>query len=321
MRKNKMDTISLINRFKLNGFMNAGKLALSSEESSELGKLSREVYDQILPDHPDHLSAEDGAGGVRGIPQHHPRIAELLNRVVSNPDVQSILESVLGPSYKIWQINFRRSLPTDKGLQLHQDGRGQVNICILLSENNEGDGATVFLPSTHLVQERIRELKLEASPGIFKLLGSLITPLTGKVGDIGFLFNRTWHGRSPNASDKFHDIIMIGFYPAGAHLSLMAPYLNWSKEFLQSIQGTRMGYLMDPSIGTELESDGRYRILAQDNTTSKSIPFSLEIETYPGKNQYQNNYKLRFSIIFLKIAMGTGRPFKRLYRKMIGSIA
>ena len=310
-----MRIASVISELKRRGFANAGQLALSPEEGRELGKLSREVCDKLPPGHTDLLNAEDGAGGVRGIPTHHPRIAELLNRVVSTPAVQSILESVMGPTYKIWQINFRRSLPSDKGLELHQDARGQVNLCISLSENKTGDGATVFMPSTHLLRERLRDINMGVPPGKFRFLGPLLTPLTAKVGDIGFLFNRTWHGRAPNRSDKVQDIIMIAFYPAGAHLNLKPPYLNWSQEFLRSIQGTRMGDLIDPSIGTELESDGRYRILALKSARREPMPFSLEIDEYPGDRNHRTNYRLKFSMMFLRNIKRAGKPFKRLLRK------
>ena len=52
----------------------------------------------------------------------------------------SFLEEVLGQNYKILAINFRRSMAGDPGLGLHQDGPGEVNMCICLDNNPNGDG-------------------------------------------------------------------------------------------------------------------------------------------------------------------------------------
>ena len=307
---------SILAKLKLNGFVNAGPLALTAEEVKELTDLSQQIYLQMGHDHPDYLQFEEGVGGVRGIPQHHPRIAELLNKLISAPEVEEVLQSVLGPVYKIWQINFRRSLPSDKGLSLHQDSPGQVNMCILLSDNSQGDGATVFLPSTHMLKERIRELKLEASSGVFNLIRPMLTMLSGRAGDVGFLFNRTWHGRTPNKTAQFQDIIMLGFYPADGYLHLHTPYLNWSRDFLNSIEHTKMGLLLDPQIGTVQESEGKYKILHTAESKNQPLPFAFEIENLKDNDHHKTNYRLRISVACLKFAMGSGRPFKRLLRKL-----
>ena len=115
---------ALIADLQSHGFVNAGQLALSSQEGNELARLTIDVYEGLTPDHPHYLSSKDAGDGVRGLPQHHSRISELLNQGVSNADVKAILSAVLGSSYKIWQIDFRRSRPGDNGLYLHQDAWG-----------------------------------------------------------------------------------------------------------------------------------------------------------------------------------------------------
>ena len=305
------------NRLKLRGFVNAGQLALNSQESGELAKLVCDMYESLPSDHPHYIADETGGGGQRGLPQHHPRIAELLDCVVANAAVRSVLESALGLSYKIWQIDFRRSKPGDKGLYLHQDAPGQVNLAIALSNNTNGSGATVFLPGSHLVPKRIRDWRIEVPTSLLILLPYLFTPLTGKIGDISFFFNRTWHGRFANTSTNLNDVIMIGFFPAGAYMDLAPPYVNWSAEFLQTIRGTELGRLIDPSIGTERQGDGSFKILSKENKTKTDLPYALAIETYQGRQYRLNNFKLSLSIILLRVIMGVGRPFARLFRKVI----
>ena len=130
-----MDLDQLIHKLKSDGFVNAGQLGLSVKESAELRRLADEVDSNLASDHPLYLSPKGGAGGVDCLPQLHPEIAKLIDKVVSNAKVKSILQSVLGENYKIAQINLRRAYMGDRGLSLHQDAPGQVNLAIFLSEN------------------------------------------------------------------------------------------------------------------------------------------------------------------------------------------
>lgn len=136
------------------------------------------------------------------------------------------------PGYKIWQIDFRRSKPGDSGLYLHQDAPGQLNIAVLLSDNSTGDGATIFLLSTHRIARRMKDLRVEVPPRVIRLAPFLFSPLTGRAGDISFFFNRTWHGRFANRSSRSYDVILIGFFPAGAQMGFPPPYVAWSPEIL-----------------------------------------------------------------------------------------
>jgi putative 2OG-Fe(II) oxygenase len=308
----------VIEQLKLFGFVNARQLALSVQESNELASLTKETFSHLNHDHPHFLNDEIGVTGMRGLPLHNDKITEILNKIVSNKSVKNVLEKVLGPDYKIWQIDYRRSVRGDKGLQLHQDGMGQLNMGILLSDNMTSDGSTVFLPQSHLVIRRIRDLRLELSPRLIKSFSFLFSYITGKVGDISFFFNRTWHGRCPNNSDRDNDIILIGFFPAGAAMSFLPPYVNWPVDFLENIKDTELGRLMNPSIGTEQQSNGLLKIISKQNNSLKELPYSLAIES---KQENQGNFKLRIIVIFLKVAMGGGRPFKVMFRKFKGKLA
>mgnify|MGYP003320096219 CR=1 FL=1 len=55
-------------------------------------------------------------------------------------------------------------------MYLHQDGIGETNIGILLSDNEEGLGSTIFLPSSHLIKTSMKKWNIETPPSILKFL-------------------------------------------------------------------------------------------------------------------------------------------------------
>ena len=91
-----MSSEQSIYKLKSDGFVNSGQVALSSKESAELSRLAQEVCNNLAPDHPLYLSPKGGVCGVDCLPHLHPEIARLIDKVVSNSKVISILQSVLG---------------------------------------------------------------------------------------------------------------------------------------------------------------------------------------------------------------------------------
>jgi putative 2OG-Fe(II) oxygenase len=310
-----MELSSLINSFKEKGFVNIGSAPLSSKELDELVQLSVGVAKRLNSDHPHFTKIGSLAEVVQCLPQHHPRISELLDSIFVNPDIQLVLRSVLGPDYKIWQINFRRAMPGDRGLYLHQDPKGELNLVILASEGSDGAGSTIFLPGSHLVQKTMQDWKIEIPPYLLMKISDLFTPLKGKVGDIAFFFNRTWHGRHSNNSDNSHDCILVSFYPAGVSYGWEEGYGAWSAEFLSKVEGTEIGRLIDPSIGTEKQEDGHFKILSQ-STTNPDMPYALAIETPQGHQPSLGNFKLRAAILFIQVIMVILRPLMFLARRL-----
>lgn len=304
-----------IDELKRQGFVNLGPSLLSETEINELCTLSKNTFEETSQDHPDYLPAESGARGIRRLPQHHPRIAELLDQVVTNSTFKRTLENLLGSGYKISQVNMRESSPGDRGLYLHQDAPGEFGVIILLSDNANGCGATALLPCSHLVPRRIKDFRVEIPPSLLMFLRFLFTPLTGNAGDVCFFFHRIWHGRFSNQSSNAYDAIFISFFPAG-HCLGYEECGDWSSEFLSAIRGTELGRLIDPSVGTEPQSDGSYKILSSENITKTTLPYVLGIEVYQGAQHRLNNFKLSVSIIVLRLIMGIARPSAHLFRKM-----
>lgn len=304
-----------IDELKRQGFVNLGSSLLSETEINELCSLSKKTFNEASEGHPDYLPAKSGVRGLRRLPQHHPRIAELLDQVVANNAFKQALEGLLGADYKIWQINLRESSPGDKGLYLHQDAPGEVGVIMLLSDNTNGCGATALLPCSHLVPRRMRDFRVEMPPSLLMFLRFLFKPLTGNAGDICFFFHRIWHGRFSNKSSTAYDAIFISFFPAG-HCLGYEECGDWSAEFLSAIRGTELGRLIDPIVGTEPQIDGSYKILSRENIAKSTLPFALEIERCQDAQYCSSNFKLSVSIILLRLIMGAARPFASFFQRV-----
>ena len=96
------------------------------------------------------------------------------------------------------------------------------------------------------------------------------------------------------------------------------PNDKWSTDFVQSIRGTELGRLLDHSVGLEQQSDGRHQVIPVGNKSNDELAYSLVIETEQGAPDALVTSKLKLSIFILRVVMGAGRPFFRLYRKIMG---
>ena len=312
------DTHKIIGDLKSAGFLNIGGGILSASEVEQLRDLSGELLLQFeqetraatAPTDFKRTGVGEGASALTRLSQHHPAISKTIDKIVSDKNVKVILESILGTNYKIWEIGLRRSSPGDEGLYLHQDALGQINLVILLTDNLAGDGATSFLPRSHLVAKTAKSLRVEAPPVILNFMRGLLKPFTGRAGDIGFFFNRTWHGRFSNQSTESHDVILIAFFPSGATFGFGGGYLEPSQKCLSEIKGTELGRLLDPGCGTESVGDKLYKVASHSGNTE--VPFSLQIADPVEHNLKTAGWRTYTVILLLRVIMPLGRIVKRM---------
>jgi putative 2OG-Fe(II) oxygenase len=285
-----------------NGFANGGPIAYTAgDEFAELAGLVKSVYAGLPDGHPDRLQAALGTEGCRRVPEHHPRITALLDQVLTTPAIREVLDDVLGDGYRIWQINHRRSAPGDPGLYLHQDAVGEFNMVLMLSDNPSGDGATIFLPGSHRIPRRMIDLQVAVPPKLIALTTFLFAPLKGRCGDVGFFFNRTWHGRFANHSSNAFDVLLVSFFPADASAERASAADSWSAEFRSVTAGTAIGNLIDPPATGPARHAGRPFVLAIE-----------DLRDWPGAG-------LRASVAFLKAMMAVLQPVSRLVRAVTGA--
>lgn len=299
-----LNSKNIINYIVKNGFANAGNCVFSTEEIEELSSLIANAYQESclsnsVPNH-DCLSSEGGAQGLSGLPQHHPRIAELIDKIFSSSLIKEILVGILGEGYKIWQINYRTSLPGDRGLAMHQDSFGEFNLCLMLTDNPRGVGSTYFVKGSHLFKGRLKDMKIIAPNWVMRYLRVFTTPLSGRKGDIGFFLNRTWHGRSSNNLQQDHRLILISLFPAGARYGFNG-YSRWSPQFYDSPTSEELKKLVNPFIGTKQLAQGQFLVSANSREdSSQSCNFATSIETGKNSIPFLLNLKLETLLIFLK---------------------
>ena len=94
---------------------------------------------------------------------------------------------------------------------------------------------------------------------------------------------------------------------AGAEQLENDGYGSWSTEFLSEIEGTELSRLIDLSIGTEQQEDGRFKILPKD-ASNVEIPYALAIEKSQAQKPYLGNFKLRATIFLIQMIIGILRP-------------
>lgn len=294
-----------IKEFKSNGYVNIGSSLLENWEIDELCNAARSVFETIPSDHAAAIR-DEGVTGVLDLPYYNNQITRLIDKIVSDRDFQTFLLEILGDGCKIWDISFRRSNPGDRGLYLHQDGVGQVNMAICLDNNQGGIGATALLPSSHLVARSIRDLRAEVPPIILNWFSFLFVPLAGKRGDVAFFSNRTWHGRFANFSDTAHDVILIGFFPKGYRYSR-----SWSKDLIDTCQGGELGRLLgsETDFKTAINSNCECRE-AGEVVSSDQHGYSMDIEKLDFLRKAQRTPTLLASVAILRLIVRLGRAMR-----------
>jgi putative 2OG-Fe(II) oxygenase len=305
-----MDVCSYVDKFKYQGFVDIGSSLLSSEEINRLSDLVKNRFDTISHLHSNYK--DNGMECILNLLEEIPPIGATLNKIVSNPTIMEFLEEILGKNYKIWDVSARLASSGDKGLYLHQDGPGQVNLFLSLDDNLYGDGASLFLPSSHLIKTSQKKLRVEVPPALLRFLPFLFERLSGLKGNIDIFSNRTWHGRWKNASSCDHTVIAVGFFPAGYSYGAGMP-----AELISNYSGTRLGPLLaGPSdLPGTISSTCEYRESGAIKYSDEQA-FSLNIENHEFLSRLRKPPKLILSLIAIRFLMFFV-VIARLFRKII----
>jgi putative 2OG-Fe(II) oxygenase len=173
----------------------------------------KELENLILKSKNKYLKDGEVSQNIIGIDK---RIDELLEKILTNPEIQNTLLEVLGKNYLIRQIFARYNEPDDKGLTLHQDAIGEAGLMVLL--NDQPDGSTVFFPGSQLIPS-VKHLAQKVSWNSLKLINltkNFLMPATGNAGNHYYFIHRTWHGRTPGKSNKTKISIFFDMFPVSA---------------------------------------------------------------------------------------------------------
>ncbi len=180
-----------------------------------------------------------------------PAIDQAIERLLTNPILQSMMTATLGEGYKLWQVTLRRAEPGGPGMRLHQDAVGEFGLSVLLTDAPTRDGATAFLPGTHRWPINITDVAMGINPALARVCAHA----GGSAGDAWAFINRTWHGRFANQTPEPAISLMFGFFAQGASY----PIHHTPREKLDAL-GPELRRLLDPDVGVQHLEGGRAKV-------------------------------------------------------------
>jgi len=199
----------IVNTFKKKGIAKGKAEILSIDEIQKLQEL-------ILNKKSKYLEKNEVYHNIIGIDKN---IDKLIEKVLTNLEIKTALEKILGKDYLLRLCSVRYNEPNDRGLELHQDSIGEIGLMILL--NDQPDGSTVFFPGSQLIptDKHLASKVSWNSLKLFNISKFFLFAGKGKAGDYFYIHKRTWHGRKPGLSKKTKMTIFISFYPVSAKRS------------------------------------------------------------------------------------------------------
>lgn len=249
----------------------------------------KELESLILKYKDDHLKKGEVFQNILGV---NKRIDNLLEKILTNLEIQNTLLNLLGDNYFLRHISARYNEPGDKGLALHQDSIGEVSLMLLV--NDQLDGSTFFLPGTQLIpsNKHTAEMVSWNSLKLSWLTNYFLMLCKGKAGTYYYFLNRTWHGRNPGVSKKTKISIFFDFFPVSAKRKDLA-----SGEFIHDSK-VKWSSITEKNL-RKIISKKNYMIAVEnfEKTNCKTYSPSMKISDY--KSISKN--KLYFSYLILKL--------------------
>ena len=268
---------SIVKNLLKKGVVKGESKLLSNEEVKEL-------EDLIIKSKDKHRKKGEVSQNIIGIDK---KIDELLEKILTNPEVQNTLEKVLGENFLLRQIFARYNEPDDQGLALHQDSLGEAGLMVLI--NNQPDGSTVFFPGSQLIPSE-KHLAHKISWCSLKLMNiakHFLMPAVGDAGDYYYFLHRTWHGRKPGNSNNTKISLFFDTFPVSAK----------RKDFLYESEYNSM-------INWELVTQPNLKkmISRQNYNSAVEIFEKLSVETHSLSmkvNKYNQIYKNKFYFMYI----------------------
>lgn len=278
----------IINSFMKKGIVKGKSELLSSTEIKELEKL-------ILKNKNNHLIKGEVTHNIIGIDKS---MDKLIEKILTNSEVQSTLLNLLGKDYLLRLCSVRYNDPNDKGLMLHQDSDGEIGLMILL--NDQPDGSTVFFPGSQLIPPK-KNLVRKVSWNSLKLMNVVkyfLMRAKGHAGNYYYIHKKTWHGRTPGKSDKTKMSIFISFFPVSSKrrdLCKDDPRYNSRKH--------QYALVTEPSLKNMISRENyQHAIEAFEKTDNSKFSLSMMVSSYDQilKNKFYVTWVI-LKIIILEI--------------------
>ena len=168
----------------------------------------------------------DQAGEENYIEAGIRRLANLANKgeifrgLYAHPHVLEVIEAVMGPDMRISMVNARDVPPqtgvrmsfhmdSDKGRVRDEKGYNAATAIWMLDEFNVANGATAFVPGSHLLGKSPREVltDLNASHP-----DEII--IEGQPGDVLVFNGHCWHAGRPNQTANHRRAVLVHYLRA-----------------------------------------------------------------------------------------------------------
>ena len=172
----------------------------------------RDAVDEFYNSHPNGNREDTGAMANErrsdGLIMffHMPLRDEVFQIMLEHPIVTTTLTRMLGPDFYLSDFSMRKVCPGSPRMPYHKDNHGGLSLLILTDDIGEDEGATTYVPGTHVM-----------SPAPMYCMKHTLArhpkeiQATGKVGDLYFFFLDGWHARSANMSNRLTGIMLPDF--------------------------------------------------------------------------------------------------------------
>lgn len=284
---------------KKNGYFRSDNSNILSDE--DLNKLVNKI-DGLFEIYEKELDYSSNAPVLRNLHGRDKEIDKYLEKILTNDGFKNTFENILGSNYKIWEISCRYSLGYDKGLEMHSDGKGQMNFVMYLNDQINPQGVTSIWTRSHLIYRLADYVSWRNMSFIWKYFTK---PLTAKKGSYFVFLNKTWHGRLPKNNNNITKALFFGCYCEG---STFDPIFK-SENYFNQVEEKELKKRLKLNNGQFNKQKGTFFIDFM-KYNRKNLPFALKIEKLNSISLFKNLDQ--FILIFL-IELFLFIPY-RIYR-------
>ena len=202
------------------------------------------------------------------------KLDSILNKILTNSEIQDTLLKLLGENYLLRHISARFNEPNDKGLAMHQDSLGEVSITFLV--NSQKEGSTFFFRGSQLIpsNKNLAPRVPWSSLKCINFIKPFLYKATGKAGEYYYFFNRTWHGRLPGKSNNTNLSLFFAFFPVSAQR------VDLSQKDIEYNSKINLDSITEPNLKKILSRENYERAIENYNNTTNSKSLSMKANSY-----------------------------------------
>ena len=145
---------------------------------------------------------------------------EIFRTLYAHPQVLEVIEAVMGPEIRASMVNARDVPPytgvrmsfhmdSDKGRVRDEKGYNAATAIWMLDEFSLANGATAFVPGSHLLRKSPREVLADLNASHPEEI-----VIEGQPGDVLVFNGHCWHAGRPNETDGHRRAVLVHYLRA-----------------------------------------------------------------------------------------------------------